>query len=149
MRVSKDILLNIAALTTQNILWQVQKLQRGRHAIRNFSGQARFLRMGNTSINILSTTLWRKALQEKISEFYLLEAVKTVFQMRHLTHRCTQSASLNITFFKAWAECPAEKMLRRTRWISDRASDKNIFWKKSGHREFAWLLKQFGANVFW
>ena len=21
----------------------------------------------------------------------------------------------------------------------------NIFWKKSGHKEFVWLLKQFGA----
>ena len=102
-----------------------------------------------TLINILSTTRWRKAPQGKISEFYLLEALKTAFQMRHLTHRCTQSASLNITFFKAQTDCPVEKMLRRARLISDRTSDKNLFWKKSGHREFVWLLKQFGANVVW
>ena len=71
-------------------------------------------------------------------QLYLLEAAKTAFQMKHLTHKCTQSASLNLTLFKARADCPAEKMFRQTRWISDRTSDKNL-----------WLLKQFGANVFW
>ena len=24
-----------------------------------------------------------------------------------------------------------------------------VFWNKSGHQEFAWLIKQFGATVIW
>ena len=44
-----------------------------------------------TSINISSTTHQRKTPQEKILEFFLLDSLKTVFQMRHSTHRWTQS----------------------------------------------------------
>ena len=49
---------------------------------------------------------------------------------------------------QAWANCPVEMMLRRTRWISDRTSDKTFFWKNFGHQDFAWFLKQSGATAF-
>ena len=39
-----------------------------------------------TSINILSTAHERNVSQENILDFCLLDALKTAFQMRHLTH---------------------------------------------------------------
>ena len=45
----------------------------GKGGIRNFSGQVRFLRM------------------RSFLEFFLINALKIEFQMRHLTHRWTQS----------------------------------------------------------
>ena len=57
---------------------------------------------------------------------------------------------LNIIFLKARTDCPLEKR-------KDIASDKVNFKpnirqtfflkKKSGHQEFVWLLKQFGATA--
>ena len=38
-------------------------------------------------------------------------------------------------------------MLRRTRRISDPRLEKTFKKKKSGHQEFVWFLKQFGATV--
>ena len=59
---------------------------------------------------------------------------------------CTMSGR-SIYIFKALADCPAEMMLRWTKSISDRSSDKTVFSKKSAHEEFLWLLKQFGVTV--
>ena len=53
-------------------------------------GRRGFLELG-TSINILSTTHQRKAQQGKMSEFFLRDTLKIAFQMRHITHRWTQS----------------------------------------------------------
>ena len=54
-------------------------------------------------------------------------------------------------FFKARTECLDKMMLRRTRWISGRTLDKTFFFflKKSGHQDFVWFLKQFGATAPW
>ena len=45
-------------------------------------------------INILSAAHQRKASQGKVLDFFLLDALKTAFQMRHLTHRWAQSGYL-------------------------------------------------------
>ena len=50
-----------------------------------------FSRNEGTSINSLSTTHQRRAPQGKILEFFHLDALKTAFQVRHLTHRWIQS----------------------------------------------------------
>ena len=45
----------------------------------------------STSVNILSATHQRKVPQGNILEFFLLDALKTAFQMRHVIHRWKQS----------------------------------------------------------
>ena len=57
-----------------------------------------FFRAGEVSWNkgaliniILSTAYERKAPQGKILEFFLLDALKVTFEMRHLTHSWTKS----------------------------------------------------------
>ena len=54
-----------------------------------------------------------------------------------------------IYIFQVQTDRPVEAMLLQTRWISDWTSDKSFSWKKWGHQEFVWLLKQFVAPVPW
>ena len=46
---------------------------------------------GSTSINILSTTIKKNPRRETFWSFFLLDVLKTAYQIRHVTHRWTQS----------------------------------------------------------
>ena len=62
---------------------------------------------------------------------------------------CYDQCRPEYNFFSGRTDCSVETMLYRTMCISDRTSDKTFFWKKSGHGEIEWFLKQFGATVPW
>ena len=68
-----------------------------RNVISTLSKMQAFFRAGEfswkegTLINILSKRHQTKVLQGKYLEFFLQDAFKTTFQMRHLTHKWTQS----------------------------------------------------------
>ena len=62
---------------------------------------------------------------------------------------CTTYSSLNIIFLNVQTDCLVETMLHRIRWTQMGHQTNLFFGKKSGHQEFAWPLKQFGATVIW
>ena len=83
---------------TRNVISTLSKMQA-------FFRADEFSWKEGTLINILSKRHQTEVLQGKYLEFFLQDAFKTAFQMRHLTHRWTQSLyffrNIRVFFFVA------------------------------------------------
>ena len=106
-----------------------------------------------TSINFLSTTQERKTQQGKISDIFFLDALKTAFQIRNLTHRRTQlehffpkSGHFSLNFKKGQGRPPPFPLQLRA-WFSNIVFTINSFNDISSVRD-SWFCYMSKFDLF-